>query len=98
MRGAGATIFSQVAKYGIQMIGTMILARILKPEDFGLVAMVAAFSFLFMNFGLRGFTEATIQKDQIDHQKISTLFWVHIALSFAVILGFMALSPLNPDW
>lgn len=93
LRGAGATVFSQVSVYGIQMIGTIILARLLAPSDFGLVAMVYAFSFLFQNFGLSGFTEATVQSDEIDHKKISTLFWIHMALSIAVIISFMALAP-----
>ena len=93
IRGAGATVFSQASQYAIQMIGTVILARLLTPDAFGLVAMVAAFSFLFQNFGLRGLTEATIQSDVIDHKKISTLFWIHVGLSFIVTLFFIALSP-----
>jgi O-antigen/teichoic acid export membrane protein len=94
LRGGGATVFSQVLIYGIQMVGTIVLARILKPSDFGLVAMVTAFSFLFQNFGLRGFTEATIQSDMIDREKISTLFWIQIALSVGVTLLFIGLSPI----
>ena len=92
LRGASATVFSQVAIYCIQMVGTVILARLLVPEDFGMVAMVTAFSFLFQNFGLRGFTEATIQSNVIDHKKISTLFWIHIVLSILVSLFFVSLD------
>lgn len=94
VRGAVATVISQVSIYGIQMIGTIVLARLLTPEDFGLVAMVSAFSILLQNFGLRGFTEATIQSDVITHKKISTLFWIHLALSSGLALFFIALSPL----
>lgn len=94
LRGAGATVFAHVSSFSIQVIGTIILARLLTPGDFGLVAMVAAFSFLFQNFGLRGFTEATIQSDVINHGIISTLFWIHVALGIAVTVLFIALSPL----
>jgi PST family polysaccharide transporter len=94
VKGAGATVFSNVSDYAIQMIATIVLARLLKPEDFGLVAMVTAFSILFQNFGMRGFTEATIQSEEIDHRKVSTLFWIHMGISIALALGFMALSPL----
>lgn len=93
LRGAGATVFSQVSMYGIQMIGTIILARLLMPADFGLVAMVTAFSILLQNFGMRGFTEATIQSDTINHKKISTLFWIHVGLSAGLALILIALSP-----
>lgn len=92
-QGAGATIFSHALAYGVQVIGTIILARLLTPDNFGLIAMVAAFSFLFQNCGMRGFTEATIQSQVIDHEKISTLFWTHMVLSFALTLIFIALAP-----
>ena len=93
LRGVGVTVFSQVSIYSIQMIGTIILARLLTPNDFGLVAMVTAFSLLLQNFGLRGFTEATIQSDVINHKRISTLFWIQVALTLAVTLFFICLSP-----
>jgi O-antigen/teichoic acid export membrane protein len=93
LRGAGATMFSNVAMFGIQMIGTVVLARLLRPDDFGLVAMVAAFSLLFQNVGLRGLTEATIQSEVIDHKKISKLFWIHVGLSLLLTLCFIALTP-----
>jgi PST family polysaccharide transporter len=94
LRGAGITVFSQVSIYCVQLIGTVILARLLTPNDFGLVAMVTVFSFLLQNFGTRGFTEATIQSDEIDHKKISTLFWIHVALSIAITMLFITFSPL----
>ena len=94
LRGAGATVFSHFSMFAIQLIGTIILARLLTPDDFGLVAMVATFSILLQNFGVRGFTEATIQSDAINHRKISTVFWIHVALSILLTLLFVALSPL----
>lgn len=94
VRGVGATIFSNVMNYAIQMIGTVVLARLLTPDDFGLIVMITAISILFQNFGMRGFTEATVQAQEINHKKISTLFWIHLAISLSLALGFIALSPL----
>ncbi len=94
IRGAGATVFSQSSIYGIQMIGTIVLARLLSPDDFGLIGMVTAFSLLLQNFGVNGFTEAVIQKEEIHHEQISTLFWINVALSSTLALLFMALAPL----
>lgn len=93
IKGAGITIFSHFTSYGIQFIGTIILARMLTPDNFGLITMVAAFSFLFQNCGMRGFTEATIQSEVINHKKISTVFWTHIMLSIALTLIFICLAP-----
>ena len=93
IKGAGATVFANVSDYAIQMVGTIVLARLLKPEDFGLIAMVTAFSILFQNFGMRGFTEATIQSEELNHKMVSTLFWIHIGISAVLAVGFICLSP-----
>src|SRR5438876_11431321 len=72
LRGATVTVIAQGASFGIQTIGTIILARLLTPHDFGLVTMVLTLSLLLGNFGLNGFTEAIIQVKEIDHEQIST--------------------------
>ena len=36
---------------GVQMVGTVVLARLLTPADFGVVTMVTIFSVLLSNFG-----------------------------------------------
>jgi PST family polysaccharide transporter len=62
VRGAGVTALSQSLGFAIQLIATVILARLLTPADFGLVAIVTAFSLLLMNVGFNGFTEAVVQR------------------------------------
>jgi O-antigen/teichoic acid export membrane protein len=94
VRGAGAMVFSQTLGFMIQITSTIILARLLAPEDFGLVAMVTTFSLLLQNFGMNGFTEAIIQKEDINHEMISTLFWINAGISLALTLFFMAMAPL----
>jgi PST family polysaccharide transporter len=93
VRGAGASIFARFSSYGISMAGTIVLARILTPDDFGLIAMVAAFSLLLQNFGVNGFTEAVIQSTDLDHRKLSTLFWINSGVNGLLALSFVALSP-----
>jgi O-antigen/teichoic acid export membrane protein len=70
------------------MISTIVLARLLSPADFGLVAMVTTFSLLLMNFGLNGFTEAVIQKEDIDHRLASNLFWISVGAGLVLTIGF----------
>ena len=88
IRGAGVTIFSAAMGLCIQIISTVTLARLLTPADFGLVAMVTTFSLLFMNFGLNGFTEAILQREQIDHFLASNLFWINTGIGFILTIGF----------
>ncbi|HPQ44608.1 MAG TPA: lipopolysaccharide biosynthesis protein [Syntrophales bacterium] len=94
IKGAGATVFAQIVNYGIQVVGTVILARILMPDDFGLIAMVVIFSLLLQNFGINGFTEAVIQQKEINHRQISTFFWINIGISFALTIFLICSSPL----
>jgi O-antigen/teichoic acid export membrane protein len=94
VRGASATISASVVNYGLQTVGTIILARLLSPEDFGLVAMVTTFSLLAQNFGANGFVEAVVQSDGIGHQKMSKLFWTNLLIMLALTGVFAALAPL----
>jgi PST family polysaccharide transporter len=71
----------------------MILARLLTPYDFGLLTMVLTFSLLLENVGYIGVTEAIVQGEDIDHAKITSLFWLNILVSFFLCLVFMMLSP-----
>ena len=93
-RGAGAMVFSQGLGFAIQMIAIVILARLLTPADFGLVTMVATFSLLLMNFGLNGFTEAVLQREEIDHALASNLFWINAGVGLLLTIGFAAAGPL----
>jgi len=93
MRSAGATIFSSGLIFFVHIFSTVILARLLTPRDFGIITMVTTFSMLLQNFGLNGFTEAIIQRDDINHQTISTLFWFNISISSLLTLLFIFLAP-----
>lgn len=84
VRNAGVTISTQWLSLLIQVVATFVLARLLTPADFGVVAMVSTFSLLLVNFGLNGFTEAIIQSEDITHLAASNLFWINIG--FGVVL------------
>ena len=94
IKGAGVSIGAQVLSFFIRTTGIIILARLLEPRDFGLVTMVATIYFLLMNFGANGFTEYIIQKKEIDHTEISTIFWLHALISFIITIGFISSAPI----
>jgi len=94
VRGAGATVFSQGLALAIQIIGTMVLARLLTPANFGVVTMVTTFSLLVMNFGLNGFTEAIIRWKEIDQALASNLFWINLGAGLLLTVGFAAAGSL----
>jgi O-antigen/teichoic acid export membrane protein/glycosyltransferase involved in cell wall biosynthesis len=90
VQGAGMTIFSGGFGLAIQIVATVILARLLTPNDFGLVTMVTTFSLLLVNFGLNGLTEAVIQREQINHDLLSTLFWINLGAGAFLTISFAA--------
>ena len=56
--------------------------------------MVLAFSLLLQSFGCNGFIEAVIQRKEIHHRQVSTLFWINAAISLVLALLFFASAPL----
>jgi polysaccharide transporter, PST family len=92
VRGAGATVFSQGVSLAVQMSATVILARLLIPADFGVVAMVSSFGLLLTSFP--GFTEAVLQWEQIDRYQVSNLFWINLGAGVLLTIGFAAAGSL----
>lgn len=94
VRGAGATVFAGAASLVIQLGSTVVLARLLMPADFGLVAMVTTFSLLLVNFGFNGLTEAIVQREELNHALVSTLFWISLGSGMVLTIAFAAAGSL----
>ena len=93
-RGGVLIAASQGVKFCIGLGGTVILARLLTPVDYGLIGMVAIiFNFVSM-FQYLGLSTATVKWSDLNHQQVSTLFWLNIALSVAIMLVTVASAPL----
>jgi len=93
VRGGAIMVFSQGCRFVLQTGSTVVLARLLTPADFGLIAMVAAvtnFAILFKDLGL---SDATIQKGGINHGQISTLFWINSGLGLFISVIIVSLAP-----
>ncbi|NCD40829.1 MAG: lipopolysaccharide biosynthesis protein [Bacteroidia bacterium] len=93
VRGGAVTFIAQGAKFFLNIISMMILARILTPADFGLIAMVTAITGFILVFKDMGLSMATVQRSEINHEQISTLFWINVAISVLLMLITLALSP-----
>lgn len=88
VKGAGINVVAQFAGFLCHTVGVIVLARLLTPKDFGLVAMVTAFSLFFSNFGVNGFPEYIIQKEHISKEEVNAIFWLHIFISGILALCF----------
>ena len=70
----------------VQLGTTILLARLLSPRDYGLVAIVFALvGFAPMLIDL-GTTDATVQRKRITHVDVSALFWLKVAIAGALML------------
>ncbi len=65
----------------------------LTPADFGLVAMVTAITGLGQAFADLGLSEATIQHPEINHDQVSKLFWVNVAIGVGLTIITASLAP-----
>jgi PST family polysaccharide transporter len=92
-RGGAFTLFTQAAKFGLRIVSMAILARLLTPADFGLIAMVTVVTGFVEMFKDSGMAMATIQRREITHEQISTMFWINVALSVGVMLVKAGLAP-----
>jgi PST family polysaccharide transporter len=84
----------QYVNGALQIIGAIVLARLLAPEDFGLVAIVTvvtSFAPLLIDFGLG---DATTQRKDITQGQVSSLFWLSSGIGLATALVVASCGPL----
>lgn len=88
------TTTAAVARAALQVAQVAVLARLLSPEDFGLMAMVGvilSFGAVFADLGLNS---AYLQRAEVSPEQRSSLFWLNLLLSLALTGLVMASSPL----
>jgi O-antigen/teichoic acid export membrane protein len=84
VRGAATTFTGQGLSFLLGIVSTAVLARLLTPEDFGLIAMTTVFTGFIALFQDAGLTMATVQDEKITHPQVSTLFWLNVLLACAI--------------
>jgi PST family polysaccharide transporter len=87
------TLSSQGAQFLLQSVATVVLARLLLPADYGLVAMATAITGMAQAFSDLGLSPATIQQHEISHEQVSTLFWINVGFGLALTLITVSLAP-----
>jgi PST family polysaccharide transporter len=87
------TVGAQGAKFILQMGSMAVLARLLSPGDFGLVAMLMAIIGLVGVFKDGGLSMATVQRTHITDDSVSSLFWINVLLGGVLTLLTIGVSP-----
>lgn len=94
LRGGIVSVAMQYGNGVLQIIAAIVLARLLTPEDFGLVAIVTvltSFAPAIIDFGLG---DATAQRIKIAPGQASSLFWLSTAIGASVAAVVALCSPL----
>lgn len=98
VRGTATTLGGQWLRFVLQLGTLAVLARLLTPGDFGLVAMVLAIAgvaTLLADFGL---SLAAVQAARLDHAQRSTLFWLNLAIGLVLAGALEAVAGLLADF
>ena len=85
------SFFERAGQQGIQFIISIILARLLLPEQFGLISMLVLFMGLAQSFIDSGFGSALIQKKDATHTDYCTIFYFNVAVGL-VSAGLLCLA------
>ena len=93
VKGGFSTIAGQMISFLLNISSTVFMARLLSPEDYGLVAMVTAVTGFVVIFKDMGLSAAVIQKDSIDQKQVSAVFWINAGISLGIALIIAAMAP-----
>ena len=78
---------------GVSFIVSLVLARLLAPEAYGLVALVTVFTSILQVFVDSGFGNALIQKKDADDLDFSSVFYFNILICSVLYIGMFFAAP-----
>jgi len=87
---AASQVCQQILRFGLSIV----LARLLNPADFGLVAMLAVFTGFARVFTNLGFGGSLIQKQDARPEHLDAVFWINVIAGLAVGVILTACAPL----
>ena len=84
----------RIATQGVSFLVSIVLARLLAPEDYGAIAVVLVFVEIANTFVVSGLSTALIQKKEINQLEMSTVFYCNLCLSIVLYLIVFFAAPL----
>lgn len=80
-----------IGKNGCMIVTYMLLARLLEPSSFGLIAVAMVAMGVAYSFINSGFTSVIVRQPAVDRNRLSSLYWFSLGLA-AVATGLLVLS------
>ena len=94
VKGVAWTSLDQVVSLGFGFVIGVILARLLSPSDYGMLAMIAVFNAIAMAFVNSGFANALIRKPDLTEDDNTTAFSFNIVVAIVMIGVLWIVAPL----
>ena len=92
-KGVAWTFIERLSSRSIMFLVLIVLARLLTPEEFGIVALGGVLVFLPQVVLYAGFASALIQKKDLEAEYLDTAFWAILGLSAIIAVALLALAP-----
>lgn len=90
-----AVLINAISKYSkvlINLFFTAILARILTPEDYGVVAVITVFTTFFSIFADMGLSTAVIQNKDLTEEDVNSIYSFSVYMGFFLCISFVIFS------
>lgn len=94
IKGASWSFVDNIAGSGISFLVGIVLARLLSPEEFGLIGIITIFIAVFNSIVDSGFSNALIRKNDAKQVDYNTAFIFNLILSVFVFIVLFFLAPL----
>src|SRR5436189_3290175 len=92
--GVAWSVFGQLAETFVVFLIGVVLARLLRPAEFGIVGMMLVFTSFAVLFADFGFGAALIQRRNATAEQISSVFWINVLVGVLLTALFIAAAPL----
>ena len=96
--GVRWTAFSSLGRTILQVAQISILARLLLPADFGLIAIVTSIMAFLQIFADAGISNAIIHHQNISQKQLSSLYWLNVGISVSLAILLSTVSPFIAIW
>lgn len=88
------TTVAMIGRSALQFGQMMILARLLAPADFGIMAVVVSVTAFMLVFTDLGVSTAIIHYQEITHEELSSLYWLNVLVGAILMIALIVTSPL----
>jgi teichuronic acid exporter len=98
IKGVGWSAVDQVSNQGITFLVSLVLARLLSPDEYGLIGIITIFISVFNIFIISGFNAALIRKKNANDRDFNTVFWFNMAVSVVLFGVLWLIAPSIADF